>query len=651
MPLPEYPSQSRMVVELLRVWWSYRDVDLARLDKLPPATDERAVAAILVIAAAKGPAYVVRPKLFVVLTSLHARLLLAHGTHPSMPLALAHLAITELALGSTPRQLAQLERLCEAALELGARPWSASPVLARTGVLLFVWPSIRPFRTITREIESTHQRSLDTGDLENSGYLAAMGFALHLEDGSHLRDVRDLHDRLAAADPAWGTPEMAKIAELSRRFVDRLRVDDGDPQKVDVPDFMTRAEFEGLELSRVTHYACVVIEAFGRWLLGDRPRAGELIRSIDHDFERVLFGTWQVPRCAVLGSLSEIDRAWQIGPSARAARSLRRYLDRRRALVQRWAKRCPANYGALALLLDAERASLRGRIDRAQACYERAIAAAAEHGLRAIEALICERFAVHAQRWGHGTTADGALRQAHLALHRWGARAAACRLEREYPNVFTDALPVGERDSTTNPSSPEAISEVDSAAVLRILETISHDLRLDEVVVRVLRSACENAGADHGALLLERDGEIGLVAEYANQAAVLVEPSVALGALEQRLPTSAVHFVRRTGRALLIDDVALDARFANDPYVVATQVRSLICMPIDKHRPARGCAAADQPPQLARVHGQPSRAARRAQQSGRALAGERPALRRAAAQRGPVAHADDRRTRYHYFDR
>jgi predicted ATPase/tRNA A-37 threonylcarbamoyl transferase component Bud32 len=141
LELTERPSRGRMLVELLRAWWKYRDVDVARLDALAPATDERAVAAILVIAAAKGPAYVVRPRLFVVLTSLHARLLLAHGTHPSMPLALAHLAITELALGSTPRQLAQLERLCEAALELGSRPWSASPVLGCTGVFLFVWAS------------------------------------------------------------------------------------------------------------------------------------------------------------------------------------------------------------------------------------------------------------------------------------------------------------------------------------------------------------------------------------------------------------------------------------------------------------------------------------------------------------------------------
>jgi predicted ATPase len=82
LELPERPTPARVLFELLRAWWSYRDVDLAQLDALAPVTDENAMAAILVIAAAKGPAYVVRPRLFVVLTSVHARLLLAHPWDP-----------------------------------------------------------------------------------------------------------------------------------------------------------------------------------------------------------------------------------------------------------------------------------------------------------------------------------------------------------------------------------------------------------------------------------------------------------------------------------------------------------------------------------------------------------------------------------------
>ncbi len=594
LDLPEQPTTNQTVVALLRASWKFRAVDLARLEALTPASDESAVAALHVVAAIKGPAYVVRPRLFVVLTSVHARLILDHGSHPTMALALVQLAVAELATRPGVRQIARIEALCSAALELGSRRSAASsPVLAHTAALLFVWPSIRPFRTITSEIEPTHRLSLDTGDLENSGYLAALGLALHLEDGSHLRDVLDLHDRLADADPRWGTPELAKIAELTRRFAATLRASEDeaidasasafDLRPIATLGFMTRDELEGLELSRVSHYACVVIELLGRWLLGEHERAAALVESIDHDFERVLFGTWQVPRFALLSALVAIDRARRVPPQGAARLRFARSIRQRHAILRRWAGNCPANFGALVTLLEAELASLRGQPARAQDAFERACKAAAEQGLHVIEAIACERFAGHALRLGHATTAEGALRQAHTALHRWGARVAVRRIERDYPDVFPSALPLGEHDSTTHPSSNDAMLSIDAATLLRILESLGQHLRLDEVVTRVLLSASDNAGADAGALLLEREGVLGLVAESHDQNASAIEPALPLDQLGARLPISAINFVMRTGKPLVIDDVALDPRFASDPYVVASKVRSLLCMPIGKH--------------------------------------------------------------------
>jgi PAS domain S-box-containing protein len=595
LEIPEKPTRTQMITALLRAAWKFRDIDLARLEALKPATDEAAAAALHVVAALKGPAYVLRSRLYVVLTSLHARLILEHGSHPTMALALVQFAVAELAIRGGPRQIARIDRLCSAALELDARRNSASPVLALTAALLFVWPSTRPFRSITQDIEATHRQSLDTGDLENSGYLAALGLALHLEDGSHLRDVLELHDRLADADPRWGTLEMAKIAELSRRFAATLRASEDEAidssasafnlRPIAALGFMGRDELDGLELSRVSQYACVVVEMLGRWLLGEHERVGELVATIDHDFERVLFGTWQVPRCALLGCLVAIDRAWREPPRGLARRRSFAYLRKRRAILRRWATNCPANYAALAELLDAELASLRGKADLAQNLYERACKTASEQGLHVVEAIAAERFAGHALRRGHSTTAEGALRQAHIALHRWGARVAVRRLERDYPNVFADPAPLSDHDSTTHSSTTpaEALLSIDTATLLRILETLGQNLRLDEVVLRVLRTASENAGADAGALLLERDGKLGLVAESSVQGATLVEPPLPFDTLGDRLPTSAVNFVLRTGKPLVIDDVALDPRFAGDPNVIKTSLRSLLCMPIDKH--------------------------------------------------------------------
>jgi PAS domain S-box-containing protein len=598
LELPEQPGRLRVLAELARVRWQLRGHAQDRLLALAPASDETALAAMAVLSAAKGPAYIRRPRLYAVLSVLHVRVALASGRDASTALAVAQLAVTALATGAA---VPAIEQLCEAALALEQRG-NGRGVEARTAVLLFVWPAIRPFRTIAREVDAVLHAALDAGDHENSGYLAALGLALHIEAGTHLRGVLEQHGRNVAGE-IYGSYELGVLAELSARFAASLRsrvedtlegIDAGDSlhagslalaqgllSVTELDATSAAAQPKAREVSRITRYSIIVMEAFGAWLLGEHDHAATLIAGIDHDFERVLFGTWQVPRCALLGVLATLDRAWRDNPRGPGWRRVERYVLRRRTLVRRWAERSAANYGVVVLVIDAELAAFRGQLAAADDAYERAIAAAVEQGSHVYEALACERFARHALRRGHATTARGALEQAHAALHRWGARAASRRLERDYPEVF-EARSKVDHDTKREGSSADVMWATDNAVVLRILETIGQELRLDEVVVRVLRSACDSAGADHGALLLERDGKLGLVSEYSEGGARLISPPIELEQLGERVAGSAIHFVVRTGRALVIDDVALDPRFAGDPHVAAVGVRSLLCLPIDR---------------------------------------------------------------------
>ena len=125
---------------------------------------------------------------------------------------------------------------------------------------------------------------------------------------------------------------------------------------------------------------------------------------------------------------------------------------------------------------------------------------------------------------------------------------------------------------------------LDLATVLGTVRAISEDLRREEVITRVRARAIETAGADRGALLLERDGSFALVAEGEGEGQVyeFMAHPVMLDEAGERLVSSALHFVLRTGEALVVDEVGRDPRFANDPYVGSSGVRALLCMPIVK---------------------------------------------------------------------
>jgi PAS domain S-box-containing protein len=137
---------------------------------------------------------------------------------------------------------------------------------------------------------------------------------------------------------------------------------------------------------------------------------------------------------------------------------------------------------------------------------------------------------------------------------------------------------------TTDPT----LLSLDVATVLGTMQAIGEDLQLEQVITRVLASAIENAGADRGVLLLERNGELALVAEGRGGqqpngvASQFMTTPVPLREARDRLPTAVVLYVVRTGGSVVIDDVTTDSRFSGDSYVGSSGVRSLLCMPLIK---------------------------------------------------------------------
>jgi hypothetical protein len=98
--------------------------------------------------------------------------------------------------------------------------------------------------------------------------------------------------------------------------------------------------------------------------------------------------------------------------------------------LKAWARSCPSNFAAHALIAEAELARIRGQGARADARFEHAIAAARAHGNARREALALELSAGHARTAGNAEKAAQRLKEAISAYRRWGALAKADALER-----------------------------------------------------------------------------------------------------------------------------------------------------------------------------------------------------------------------------
>ncbi|PCC73002.1 Predicted ATPase [Nannocystis exedens] len=244
-----------------------------------------------------------------------------------------------------------------------------------------------------------------------------------------------------------------------------------------------------------------------------------------------------------------------------------------------WAAHCPDNYEHKHMLVQAERARVAGDELAALRLYDQAIAAAEASGFVRSEALAAELCARFHRACGRPKVARAYLGDAMHGYVRWGATAKADQVRAEHADLLVTALsarPTGEDASpstTTRAMSPQLF---DAAAAVEAAQTLSAELVLDRVLERLMRLVTENAGAQRGALLLNRDGELTI------EATVAVEPYEVRVGLARPLDAGAelaatvVQYVARTREAVVLDDAG-ESRFAGDPHVLARAPRSILC--------------------------------------------------------------------------
>jgi len=93
----------------------------------------------------------------------------------------------------------------------------------------------------------------------------------------------------------------------------------------------------------------------------------------------------------------------------------------------------------------------------------------------------------------------------------------------------------------------------------------------------------ENAGAEKGFLLLEKANQWFIEAEGTMENRdVKVLESVPIEPNPQRdgIATTLINYVARTTDAVVLDDAVNDGHFTRDPYIVARQPKSVLCVPL-----------------------------------------------------------------------
>jgi signal transduction histidine kinase len=132
--------------------------------------------------------------------------------------------------------------------------------------------------------------------------------------------------------------------------------------------------------------------------------------------------------------------------------------------------------------------------------------------------------------------------------------------------------------------------QLDLTAIIKASQAISGEIVLAQLIKKLLHLVIENAGAQRGLLILEKQGQLYVEAEaHAHQVNsdnedILLQ-SIPLEALSEdehsiSIPIAVINYVVRTQNHLVLNNADQNDRFMNDPYIKRCQPKSILCLPL-----------------------------------------------------------------------
>jgi PAS domain S-box-containing protein len=250
--------------------------------------------------------------------------------------------------------------------------------------------------------------------------------------------------------------------------------------------------------------------------------------------------------------------------------------------MKTWATHAPMNYQHKYDLIEAEIARVSGRFLEAMDYYDRAIQQAKKQGFVQHEAIANERAAAFYFALNRNEIAKLYMTKAHNSYIRWGAVAKVKDLETKYSYLIAKTPIATEENLLVSQytSTETQTSALDVMSVIKASHALAGEILLQGLLEKLMRIVIENAGAQTGILLLEKDGKLWIEAEGSVEAnEVVLHRSQSLETYSQ-VPVSVINYVFRTKEAVVLNNAAHEGRFVLDEYVFQRQTKSVLCSPI-----------------------------------------------------------------------
>ncbi len=574
-----YVGVLSVAIELIQTKRWYAKVPLEKLAAFPPMEDKDMIACLQLMLSVGTPAYYFNQNLLAKLALKGTNMALRTGHIPpySAGAVIAQATIIQTALGDY--ELAY--RLSEEALKLSEMVENRKTAGQVNHIFAFFIQHWRKHARYNLDFyRKAYQLSLDAGDFIYAGHSINASMDCRLMIGVRLDDILEQNKKYTdfmniVKDPfiaARHTENNQLILNLKGQTDNRYTLS-GPGYDEDAYIAQLRREKNFFGLCYTLLYKLKILYLYGKYEEA-RQIAAELEKHIKVQMGTQMVAEYYFYYSLILTALltqGEPQRKWKF----------KAIIRRNQRKMHKWAVLCPENFRHKYDLVAAEMMAIKGCCREAQDLYHAAIEGARQNQYRHEEAMACERLALFYLSGSSTEEAMLFMQRAYRCYASWGASAKEQYLRECYPDLLRVEKNLRPADANSGTISLETASEtLDMSTVMKVSQIISSEILLDRLLQKVMHMSIANAGAQRGYLILESDGKLTIEAsEDVDKDEILVMQSMSLYDCTD-ICHPIVNYVHHSAKDVILGNAVQEGTFTNDPYIMRTQCKSILCTPI-----------------------------------------------------------------------
>jgi len=578
LKMPIYPGKFYIIKELIKTQIAIGKKQTKDFAKLPLMTDKKQLAKVKLISSIASSVLYVSPKLFPVLVFKSSQIILKYGNCTLSPIFYIGWGLVLVSMKKYDKAVEFGELAKDIIPSLNARQHSARTNYYFTSFIK-VWK--KPFRIVAPEIYNAHKSASEIGDFEVAGY-AALNLVLHLYLDMPLQQLKNKmilkFEPLKKLNQQYSSVFSLLLIEICDNLISikenqcTIKGDYFD-EELEIPrDVINNPEY--VFLSYFYLYKLLLHIVFND--LQNAKTYLEILEKRNKDIEFFYY--------FALNNFYSSLIYLQHYENEKNNIYLKK-VNKNQKSMKIWVKHCPENFQNKYDLVEAEKFRVLNKTGLAENFYNKAIYRANKNQFLNEEAISWELAARFYIQQKNSTLAKSYMQNAYNCYKRWGALAKLKQMKDKYPQfIFTGEKTISSSGSavstTISSSTTESSSLLDLTSIVKASQSLSGEVKLENLLKNMLRIIMENAGAEYAVIIKNDEGIYTIEAKGrhgSDKIEVLQSENIEK---TEAVALNVVNYVIRTRKFLVVDNALTDKQYSNNEYIQKNKVKSVFCFPV-----------------------------------------------------------------------